>query len=173
MPGETTSGCRGKTSPSHSAYAFQVFLCFIAAGLGFVTACATATLLHAPFQNPEDVVRGFLVFIMYGAAPCGTMGTLLALLAWGLLPRTARLVEHWFPRPAGLATAMSPVTPAVAARFSGPARPALGAGILTGALLSFFNILGYLYVGVVGVAVAFLSFVGEGMVAGAFLAWAR
>lgn len=155
-------------------HVFQVLLfCFIAAGLGFVTACGTAALLQTPFQRPEEVVRGFMVFILYGAAPCGIMGTVLALLAWALLPRAARLVDHWFPRPTGVATAMSPVTPAVAARFTGPPRPALGAGILTGTLLSFLNIPGYLCVGAVGVAAAFLSFVGAGMVAGVFLAWCR
>ncbi len=153
---------------------FQILLfSFVAAGLGFLTACALAALpVLAGAPGPETPQR-FMMFVLYGAVPCGSLGTVLGVVAWLLIPRAQRVLEHVWPRVQATATVISPVTPAFAARFPTPVRPPLLAGAVVGTLLSFLNVPGYLALGAVGGGLLGVAFVGAGTVAGVFLGWCR
>ena len=146
---------------------------FVAAGLGFLTACALAALpFLANAPGPETTQR-FMMFVLYGAVPCGSVGTALGVVAWLLIPRAQRVLEHVWPPVQVPAEEISRVTPACEAPIAAPIRQPLVARAVVGTLLSVVNVPGYLARGAGGGGLLGVAFVGAGTVAGVFLGWCR
>jgi len=147
-------------------------VCTAATVLGFVTAVAVAILPDLLGQGSlRSSADQFTRFVLFGGVPCCSLGTLLALVCWALIPRVHRL-SLWRPWVRRTHALVVPYTSGAALRAMRP-RAGIRTGMMTGMLLSFFNVPGYIAASFYAHWYLSLCFLSAGAVAGAVIGWCR